>query len=169
MTLNSYHLKTLFDLREQEKKKAELFFAQTQAAYLEQKRLREILVEKLLQMKICRENFHRTYFSGAENISAAHLRMRDSHIKHLRYQEELCAEELFAQKKRAKEFKKKKNLALTKMLQAAKDFKLLEKHRQKWQLASNLILQKKDEDTTDEISLTQFLNQRKRANHVPHR
>lgn len=152
----SYHLQSIFDLRQRNKEACENIFAKEQQKThkIEQKLLRQQAL--FAQMK--EERLHRQhgYYSALQISNAAALKNKNSHLIVLLEQEEVVHEKILEYEMRLLRQKKICEEALEKMLEATIEFKALLKHKEKWEQAQRNLRQKKEEEILDDISLNQF-------------
>ena len=158
-----YRLAALFGIREKAKKESEDVYAQRQRDLAnEQKKLDE-MKQKLKDMEQHRrdkkEEYSEQMRSGALNITK--ITNNDRHIERMKQEEQAYMVEIQRQAESVQEAELEVEKAKEIMLDKTKDFKALEKHKEKWLLEVKREAQIKEEEEVEDISQAQYFKRQK--------
>lgn len=159
MKLPAYRMQALFDLREKAKKAAEDAYAEAQKAMAaEQARLDEMKAELAAKVEY-RENKRREYAEAASRgeMNVAKMTSSQRHVERLKEEEAAYEVEIDKQRERLHEAEKVVEKKREEMIVANRDFKALEKHKEKWAKKTKREIMLKEEDAAEDIALAQFL------------
>jgi flagellar export protein FliJ len=156
--LPDYRLKALFDIREKAKKAAEDAFAEAQKEVnQEQQKLDEMKAELAAKVEY-RENKAQEYVrkaaEGELNINTITSGQR--HIERLKEEEAAYEVEIDKQRERLQEAEKVLEKKREEMIVANRDFKALEKHKEKWTKKVKKEIMAKEEDAAEDIAQSQY-------------
>jgi flagellar biosynthesis chaperone FliJ len=159
---STFRLQTLFEVRERSKKSAQeaLSLAQQQVRR-EQGELDQL--ENDLSRKTKERDLKRTQYADEihrRGSTIQTIRIQELHVSALKAREEETKAAIQKQKdvvERTKQLEKEK---LVTMLTRNRELKTVEKLKEKWVLDLRKHQEQKDDDTRDEISQAQFVNQR---------
>jgi flagellar export protein FliJ len=159
MKLPPYRLQALFDIREKAKKAAEDAYAEAQkACQAEQARLDEMKAELAAKVEY-RENKRREYAEKASRgeMNVHTMTSSQRHIERLKEEEAAYEVEIDKQRERLHEAEKVVEQKREDMIVANRDFKALEKHKEKWAKKTKREIMLKEEDAAEDIALAQYL------------
>jgi len=157
--LPKYRLQTLFEIREKEKKEAEDAYAEAQRGVNEEQRKLDEMKAELAAKVEYRENKRREYSeqaaAGALNINAITSGQR--HIERLKEEEAAYEVEIDKQRERLQEAEKVLEKKREEMVEANREFKAMEKHKEKWQKKVKREIMLKEEDEAEDIAQTLYM------------
>lgn len=161
---SGYRLQTLYEMREQKKKETEDTYAAAQKIVNDEKTKLEKMEKKFEEMKTFREQKRLEYANAihAGKLSIAEINVNNNHIDRLLHEEEAYLIEIAKQNDVLKKAKKDAFIALQEMFDATKEFKALEKHKEKWEAEQKEIAQQKEEDAIEDISQSQYFSKLKK-------
>ncbi|MBN2359074.1 MAG: flagellar assembly protein FliH [Deltaproteobacteria bacterium] len=157
--LPKYDLQTLFEIRERSKKAAEDAFAEQQKAVAkEQTRLDEMKAELAAKVEY-REKKRIEYLEKAAKgeMNVHTITQSQRHIERLKEEEAAYEVEIDKQRERLKEAEKVLDKRRQEMVDANREFKALEKHKEKWVKKKKKEIEAKEEDAAEDIAQSQFL------------
>lgn len=155
---SQYRLETLFEMRQRAKKEAEEIYAKKeQEAQKEQKKLQD-MQQQLAQMQLDRERKRLEYAHANDQgqVTIEKIQIQARHIEMLKDKEAAFSLEIATQEKVRDEAKAIAEKFLQEMLEKTKEFKALEKHKEKWLLEVKKAREKKEEAAADDISQAQY-------------
>ncbi|MFH1810897.1 MAG: flagellar assembly protein FliH [Pseudomonadota bacterium] len=159
MKLPDYRLQTLFNLREKAKKAAEDAYAEAQKEMAaEQARLDEMKAELAAKVEF-REGKRHEYAEKASRgeMNVHTMTSSQRHIERLKEEEAAYEVEIDKQRERLHEAEKVVEKKREEMVVANRDFKALEKHKEKWAKKTRREIMLKEEDAAEDIAQAQFL------------
>lgn len=158
--LPKYRLQTLFEIRAREKKEAEDAFAEAQKSVNEeQRRLDEMKAElaaKVEYREKKRQEYSEKAAQGELNIHAITSGQR--HIERLKEEEAAYEVEIDKQRERLQEAEKVLEQKREEMINANREFKAMEKHKEKWEKKKKREISLKEEDAAEEIAQSLYLS-----------
>jgi flagellar export protein FliJ len=153
-----YPLQTLFEIRERAKKDAEDAYAKEKHILNEaEQKLRDMQAE-LKQMQDDRIARRNAYFEqmNSGKLTIEEIQMGQRHLEKMFQQELAFKEKIKHQEEIVKEAQKRVDKALEKLNHATQEYKVLEKHKEKWAKARKKELEKKEEETADDLTQARF-------------
>lgn len=153
-----YPLQTLFDIRERAKKNSEEAYAKEKQKLNEaEKKLRE-MQQQLESMKAFRMQKRVEYFQtmNFHSLKIEKIKTNQRHLESLLAKEEAFLLEIKVQEEVVEEAKERVKKALAVMMKATEEFKILEKHKEKWALKQKKELEKKEESEVDDITQARY-------------
>ena len=157
--LPKYDLQTLFEIRERAKKAAEDAFAEQQKAVAkEQTKLDEMKAELAAKVEY-REKKRLEYLEKAARgeMNVHNITQSQRHIERLKEEEAAYEVEIDKQRERLKEAEKVLEKRREEMVEANREFKALEKHKEKWLKKKRREIEAKEEDAAEDIAQAQFI------------
>jgi flagellar export protein FliJ len=161
--LPKYDLQTLFEIRERAKKKAEDAFAEAQKALAkEQAKLDEMKAELAAKVEY-REKKKQEYSQKAARgeLNIHSITSGQRHIERLKEEEAAYEVEIDKQREKVKEAEKVVEKKREEMVKANREFKALEKHKEKWVKAKKKAILAKEEDAAEDIAQTLYIARRR--------
>lgn len=158
--LPPYRLQALFDMREKAKKSAEDTYAQEKKKENDEKKKLETMEQTLTNMRQAREQKRAEYFSimSGGGISIEEIQGQNRRLDFMRQEEEGYAVQVENQRGVLDDAKKSSEEALKKVTQATQEFKVLEKHKEKWLEQVKKGIAKKEESEMEDISQAQYFS-----------
>lgn len=153
-----YELKTLYDIRERAKDKAEEDYAKTKAAEnVERKKLEDMRAE-LASMTLSRKTTAEVYSDNTQEggLSVEAIQQNYLHIDKMKAEEESFELDINNQENELAEAEKATKKALDEMNVKEQEYKAIEKHKEKWEKAQKAIALKKEEDIADDITQAKY-------------
>ena len=154
-----YPLQTLFEIRERAKKDTEEANAKEKQKLNEaQKKLHE-MQEQLKSMRAMRAQKRAEYFAAmaSQTVKIEVIKLGERHLEMLLEKEQAFVLEIHAQETVVNEAQDRVNKALEIMMKATEDYKVLEKHKEKWALKQKKIREKKEESESDDITGARYV------------
>ncbi|MES2503254.1 MAG: hypothetical protein V4534_00065 [Myxococcota bacterium] len=153
-----YPLQTLFEIRERAKKASEESYSKEKQKLNEAEKKLHQMEDELKAMKAAREQKRQEYFdnlsSGSLKIDA--IKMGHRHLEMLEQKEELFKLTIEEQKRVVQAAQARVKEALEAMTKATEDYKVLEKHKEKWAKGQKKELEKKEEEEADDITQSRY-------------
>lgn len=153
-----YPLQTLFEIRERAKKDAEEAYAkEKQKLDSETKKLNE-MQERLKSMKAMRAQKRAEYFQAmaSQTVKIEVIKLGERHLEMLLEKEQAYLLEIQDQEKVVEEAQERVNQALEAMMKATEDYKVLEKHQEKWSLKQKKMRDEKEESESDDVTQARY-------------
>jgi flagellar export protein FliJ len=158
-----FRLQTLFNLRERARKEAqEALFAAQQELRRKQEELDKLkteLSEKVTLRDQRRSQYAEQTASGSSTIHNIHIQER--HIYALRDKEERVKVSIEEQNSVVETSQRVAQARHLEMLNANREFKSIEKLKERWAMELKKQVERKEEEATDEISQARHVNQRR--------
>ncbi len=161
--LSAYPIATLFDLREKSKKEAEDAYARAKQIENNEKKKLNDMQKQLHDMQTLRVDKREEYTHESQTklLNIDEIQVRNRHIEKLLYDEKEFEKNVAAQKDTTDKATIAAEAAMQTVLQTTQDYKVLEKHREKWLKEQKKIEQNKEEAAADDIAQAQFFSRHK--------
>lgn len=153
-----YPLQTLFEIRERAKKDSEETYGkEKQKLDAAEKKLKE-MQEQLASMKAVRAQKRAEYFQimASQTIKIEVIKLGERHLEMLLEKEQAFMLEIAEQEKVVQEAQDRVKTALDAMMKATEEYKVLEKHKEKWSLKQKKIREGKEESESDDITQARY-------------
>ncbi|MEI6791077.1 MAG: hypothetical protein WCK42_07850 [Myxococcaceae bacterium] len=160
-----YPLQTLFEIRERAKKDSEEAYAKEKQKLNEaEKKLKE-MQEELKKMKAFREQKRAEYFEAMNSLllKIEKIKINQRHLDGLLEKEEAFLLEIRKQEQVVEGAKERVQKALDIMMKATEEYKVLEKHKEKWALKQKKEREQKEESESDDITQARYNIQHKES------
>ena len=153
-----YPLQTLFEIRERAKKDAEDAYAKEKHLLNEAEQKLSNMQAELKRMQEDRILKRNAYFEqmNTGKLTIEEIQMGQRHLEKMFQAELAFKEKIKHQEEIVKEAQKRVNKALETLNHATQEYKVLEKHKEKWALARKKELEKKEENVVDELTQARF-------------
>lgn len=153
-----YPLQTLFEIRERAKKDAEDNYAREKKILDQEEAKLKEMQEKLEQMRQARLSKRDAYFQEMQEgkLSIKEIQMGRRHLEMLFQMELDYKEKINTQKEVVEEAKQKTSKALEVLTHATQEFKVLEKHKEKWTKKKKKEREKREEEAADDLSQSRY-------------
>lgn len=159
---SGFRLQTILDLREGARKEAQQALSAAQEALRKQKEELAKLESELSQKVALRDQRRAQYAqqtaSGAANIHSINIQER--HLYALKDKEEKVKQSIEEQNGVLENYQRVAQARHLQMLNANRDFKSIEKLKERWAIEVKKKAERKEEEATDEISQSRHVNQR---------
>ena len=162
-----YPLQTLFEIRERAKKDSEEAYAKEKQKLNDaEKKLKE-MHEELQKMRTLRQQKRDEYFeaTNAGKLTIEKIKINQRHLEGLIAREEAFVLEINKQEQVVEIAKQRVQKALDIMMKATEEFKVLEKHKEKWALKQKKEHEQKEESESDDITQARYNIQHKESHH----
>lgn len=153
-----YPLQTLFEIRERAKKDSEEAYAkEKQKLDVETKKLNE-MQERLKRMKALRAQKRAEYFQemASQTVKIEAIKLGERYLEMLLEREQAFMLEISEQEKVVEAAKDRVKQALEVMTKATEDYKVLEKHKEKWALKQKKLREQREESESDDITQARY-------------
>lgn len=153
-----YPLQTLFEIRERAKKDSEEAYAKEKQKLNEaQKKLHE-MQERLKSMRAMRAQKRAEYFQAmaSQTVKIEVIKLGERHLEMLLEKEQAFVLEIHEQETVVNEAQARVDSALEVMMKATEDYKVLEKHKEKWALKQKKEREQKEESESDDITQARY-------------
>ncbi|MBI2981081.1 MAG: flagellar FliJ family protein [Deltaproteobacteria bacterium] len=152
-TALKYRLQPLLDLKVRAKQKAEILLAKAIAQLeAEKKRLKKLEEEKreiIQKRKEVRRELHERLCTGHAKVKESHFGV--NYLKRLEEDEKQKDREIEQQHRTIQECETQVKRARREYIDAAKELKVMEKHKELWRKKARLFLNRKEENEMDEL------------------
>lgn len=156
-----YPLQTLFEIRERAKKNSEEAYAKEKQKLDEAQKKLDQMHEELKEMQALRRQKRDEYFaemsSSATKIDL--IKIAERHVQMLLEKEEAFKLKIAEQEQVVAEAKEVVQKALEVMMKATEEYKVLEKHKEKWALKQKKAQEQREEAEADDITQARYSNE----------
>lgn len=149
-----YPLQTLFEIRERAKKDSEEAYAKEKQKLNEAEKKLHDMQDQLKSMREMRAQKRAEYFAAmtSQTVKIEVIKLGERHLEMLLEKEQAFILEINEQEKVVNEAAERVKQALEVMMKATEDYKVLEKHKEKWALKQKKVREQKEESETDDIT-----------------
>lgn len=153
-----YPLQTLFEIRERAKKDSEEAYAKEKQKLDEAEKKLKQMQEQLVQMKAARAQKRAEYFQAmvSQTVKIEAIKFGERYLEMLLEKEQAFTLEIAEQEKVVQEAKVRVKTALDAMTKATEEYKVLEKHKEKWTAKQKKIRERKEESESDDVTQARY-------------
>lgn len=161
--LPEYNLQSLYEMRERSKKETEDEYAKRQQELHKEQEILTKMEKTLQDMKALRTQKTAEYSIAMQqqHLTIEKIQSNGRHIESLKDKEKEFQNQIETQKEAVNAAKQRSEEALKVMLDATQEFKVLEKHKEKWLYDIKKEIMKKEEEAAEEIAQAQYVSKSK--------
>jgi hypothetical protein len=153
-----YPLQTLFDIRERAKKDSEEAYAKEKQKLNGAEKKLHNMQDQLKSMRDMRAQKRAEYFAAmtSQTVKIEVIKLGERHLEMLLEKEQAYILEIQEQEKIVQEAKERVSQALEAMMKATEEYKVLEKHKEKWSLKQKKQREQKEESESDDMTQARY-------------
>ncbi len=153
-----YPLQTLFEIRERAKKDSEEAYAKEKQKLDEAQKKLNQMQDQLKTMRAMRAQKRAEYFQAmaSQTVKIEVIKLGERHLEMLLEKEQAFILEMNQQEQVVQEAQDRVKQALDAMMKATEDYKVLEKHKEKWAKKQKKIREEKEESESDDITQARY-------------
>ncbi len=163
MSLTKYRLQPVLDSKEKKKKDAEKALAKTRAELERQKNILQEREEEVVKAVQRKDDYSADLMKKMERgLESGKITDGKMYLEVLKRNIEAARKRVEDQKKVVQQWEQKVEAALVKVMEATKEMKVIEKHKENWVEAEKKVIEIKEEKEQEEVAQNLYEQARKR-------